>query len=802
VSVGSATNAWGVSPGNAIMQWNGSAWNTIPSPPNVTPKQVSVGSDGTVMALDQTNNIYSYANAAWQQVAGSLTQLSVGSATNACGVNGLNAIYEWNGTAWSTMPNTPKASVKQVSTGADGTVYAVDTAGNVYIWNGAAWQAITGGTLSQVSAGFADRSAYPNPAVTTSGSWSTQTNPNAAAGSYLQDSTAGDSITFKFAGDSVALYRLVDPNGGQATLTVDGNNAGYFDFYFPQQTWQVPAVLDHLGAGQHTLVLTVSGKNNQASAGHNIYIDTFSAPAPFFASAAQQTALTAANSYRSTVGLPMFTLNKALDLAAQAHATFESSNNVQGPGHEDTPGAPGFVGVEPWDRTAYFGYPSGNVGEDADYQGPAPAVADWIDTVYHRGLFTVYAFTDIGFGYSQLNNNQQSVMDFGYVSSKTPPNRLLTIYPASAQTNVPTTFTRNEVPDPLPPSSTVTSAGYPISLNITQPASPQRGNSKASTTYQLTDASGNNVPVFTVDANTPGGSPGPDNFYMLAQQPLNFSANYTAHISGADSQGNPFDVKWSFTTFPASTINGFAGSAQNNNYQMYWSTAGPVTSTQIAYGLTTAYGTTITGASAGGIGVSQTYYANLSGLTSGVYHFQITATDSTGATYTTPDETFTFGTPAGTGMTGTSVLSGNYTLTPQNATNLCLDVFGGGTSPGTNMDAWPCTGGSNQSFNFVSQGNGIYAIHPDNNTGLCLDVFGGGASAPGTNVDVWTCTGGSNQQWSLISDGGNIYELAPQNASGLRLDVFGGGASANGTPIDVWSVTNGSNQKWALTKVN
>src|ERR1700722_11051406 len=33
--------------------------------------------------------------------------------------------------------------------------------------------------------------------------------------------------------------------------------------------------------------------------------------------------------------------------------------------------------------------------------------------------------------------------------------------------------------------------------------------------------------------------------------------------------------------------------------------------------------------------------------------------------------------------------------------------------------------------------------------GLRLDVYGGGASSPGTQIDVWTATGGSNQKWAL-----------------------------------------------------
>ena len=141
-------------------------------------------------------------------------------------------------------------------------------------------------------------------------------------------------------------------------------------------------------------------------------------------------------------------------------------------------------------------------------------------------------------------------------------------------------------------------------------------------------------------------------------------------------------------------------------------------------------------------------------------------------------------------------LSGNYILIPQHASGLCVDVYGAGTSPGTNVDAWYCTQGSNQTFTFVNQGYGIYQIQPSYATGLCLDVYGAGTS-PGTSVDAWYCNGATNQLWSVISDGGNIYELAPQNAPGLRLDVYGAGTSP-GTPMDVWLTTGGSNQKFLL----
>jgi len=360
--------------------------------------------DGTVWALDQSGDIYVYGNGAWTLMGGILAQVSVGSLNYVWGVNPNNVIFQWNGSAWNAMPPPPNATPQQVSVGAEGTVYAIDTATYIYQWNGTAWQPFPG-LVAQISGGLSDRFFYNNPAVSSQGAWSAQSNPSAAASGYLQDSTAGDTLTFKFTGDSIALYRLVDPNGGQATLTMDGNSAGTFDFYFPQQRWQIPAVLDHLGAGPYTLVLTVSAQNNPASAGHNIYIDTVAAPSPFVPNADQQTAINRVNFYRNQAGLPPAALNNALDLAAQAHA---------GLSHVETPNVYGFVGAQVGDRTTYFttyfGYPPQTnfslgsseteilpVQEDAAGGGlttsvsAGVAVDAWMGEVYHRQSIMKYS---------------------------------------------------------------------------------------------------------------------------------------------------------------------------------------------------------------------------------------------------------------------------------------------------------------------------------------------------------------------------------------------------------------------------
>jgi Ricin-type beta-trefoil lectin domain-like len=59
-----------------------------------------------------------------------------------------------------------------------------------------------------------------------------------------------------------------------------------------------------------------------------------------------------------------------------------------------------------------------------------------------------------------------------------------------------------------------------------------------------------------------------------------------------------------------------------------------------------------------------------------------------------------------------------------------------------------------QTMAFWNSGsNQLWQVHPDGSitndeSGLCLDVYGQGTSN-GTDVDLYTCNGGSNQQWTL-----------------------------------------------------
>ncbi|MFC0541683.1 arabinofuranosidase catalytic domain-containing protein [Kutzneria chonburiensis] len=116
----------------------------------------------------------------------------------------------------------------------------------------------------------------------------------------------------------------------------------------------------------------------------------------------------------------------------------------------------------------------------------------------------------------------------------------------------------------------------------------------------------------------------------------------------------------------------------------------------------------------------------------------------------------------------------------------CLDVPNSSTTPGTQVQIRPCSGGANQSFTRSSTGQlTVY------NGALCLDANGRGTS-PGTKVIIWSCNGQDNQQWNLNADG-----TVTGVQSSLCLDVSGN-STADGAPVQLWTCTGGSNQQWTL----
>ena len=129
----------------------------------------------------------------------------------------------------------------------------------------------------------------------------------------------------------------------------------------------------------------------------------------------------------------------------------------------------------------------------------------------------------------------------------------------------------------------------------------------------------------------------------------------------------------------------------------------------------------------------------------------------------------------------------------------CIDLDGGNTSNGANIQQWSCgNGNSNQIFRLSQVGSYYQIKHAA--SGKCLDVKGYGTSN-GSTIHLWSCHGGDNQLFSLSSNSSTSdvrdFKIVGKQ-SGKCVDLSGG-SSSNGADIQIWSCSSSNaNQNFAL----
>jgi formylglycine-generating enzyme required for sulfatase activity len=97
---------------------------------------------------------------------------------------------------------------------------------------------------------------------------------------------------------------------------------------------------------------------------------------------------------------------------------------------------------------------------------------------------------------------------------------------------------------------------------------------------------------------------------------------------------------------------------------------------------------------------------------------------------------------------------------------------------------------------FTARGGGAFQLKNAGN-GLCVDVAGG-STAPGGNVQQETCTGAASQDWVLENVGSGYYYLKNRN-SGLYLDNAGGSFDP-GTNVHQWTRNELAPEIWKLER--
>ena len=150
-----------------------------------------------------------------------------------------------------------------------------------------------------------------------------------------------------------------------------------------------------------------------------------------------------------------------------------------------------------------------------------------------------------------------------------------------------------------------------------------------------------------------------------------------------------------------------------------------------------------------------------------------------------------------TAVKAESIAEGTYTIQAAVNTNYVLDIAGGSTADGGNVQIYSKNNTLAQNFVVTSVGNGYYKIVCEG-TGKVLDVSGG-SSVNGTNVQQYKWNGSAAQCWRFIDAGNGSYYI--QSKLGTVLDIVSGAIYA-GNNVQTYMLNEVNAQKWKLSKLN
>lgn len=241
------------------------------------------------------------------------------------------------------------------------------------------------------------------------------------------------------------------------------------------------------------------------------------------------------NELRSAVGAPTIAADPRVVLAAQHHADYSSLNGTGG--HYETAGLAGYTGYAPRDRVAAMGWSTSFVSEvAASYSGAINALEQLWDAPYHRlGMMHPNSVSS-GWGHSDLNGRSTTVGDFVYDFAPRPVPFVRS--PAGGQTGIPTSWSGNESPSPLP-AGVSGPVGYPIMVVY---SAAQNVQMRAA---EIVAPSGARLPIFYGTALWES-----DYQFIIPQQPL--PSGTTLHIRfDITVSGQYVTNEWDFTTAAA-----------------------------------------------------------------------------------------------------------------------------------------------------------------------------------------------------------------------------------------------------------
>jgi len=243
------------------------------------------------------------------------------------------------------------------------------------------------------------------------------------------------------------------------------------------------------------------------------------------------------NQFRAAIGSPTVPSDPRLVQAAQNHANYNSANGILG--HYETAGLPYYTGYGPRDRLIAQGWTTSFVSEVATGGSELGGVRQLWDAPYHRlGLMHPNA-TTIGWGHSELNGRLSNVGDIVYNFGIRPVEFVRS--PAHMQTNIPTSWSGQESPSPVPSGSSGP-YGYPIMVVYSA------GQNVQFRAAELVAPSGTRLPFYVAPQQFEY-----DYQVIVPQRPL--ATNTTYHVRfDITVAGQWLTNEWDFST--GSTVSG------------------------------------------------------------------------------------------------------------------------------------------------------------------------------------------------------------------------------------------------------
>jgi O-glycosyl hydrolase/fibronectin type 3 domain-containing protein len=316
-------------------------------------------------------------------------------------------------------------------------------------------------------------------------------------------------------------------------------------------------------------------------------------------------------------------------------------------------------------------------------------------------------------------------------------------------------------------ASTTSSVTYSVFRSTTSGFTPGSGNQITSglsgTTYSNTGLSSGTAYYYVVEAVNSAGSSAPSNQATATTTAVAPTAP-TGLTATAVSSGQ-INLSWTAST-GSGTI----------TYSIYRSTTS---------GFTPGSGNLVTS------GVSGTTYSNTGLSASTTYYYVAEGVNTAGSSPASNQASAT------TGAASTISTTSYYTIANE-ASGSCVDDTGGGTSNGTVLQQWACSGGVNQEWLFTSVGSGYYEVTTYNSSTAAWNVVNQGTS-PGTNMQLWAYGGGLNEQFEPVKLSSGYYEFIDHN-SGLCLNVPNG-SNTNGLQLQINTCNASTSESFTLTQV-